>query len=158
MGYDIHITRGRDWFEAYDNADIAITAEEWIGYVKEDPELSLAGYNGDYFALWSGKCEYDDPWFDWISGVIYTKNPDEAIIDKAVQIASQLDARVIGESDEIYLGGGRVQLASETDTSSLHPDEVHGDQHPEPDSDSFASESTASASVAPKPWWRRIFN
>lgn len=62
--------------------------------------------NGDYFALWSGKSECPDPWFDWFEGNIYTKNPDDPLIDKAVEIAKNLDARVQGDDGEIYIGGG----------------------------------------------------
>ncbi|MEO0588258.1 MAG: ferredoxin [Planctomycetota bacterium] len=113
MGYDIHITRGRDWANSFDDPDAKISASEWLEYVDADPELSLAGYNGDHFALWSGESEHDDPWFDWVDGVIYTKNPDEPLIDKAVAIAHALGGRVIGEEDEVYLGGGQTKYASE---------------------------------------------
>jgi hypothetical protein len=61
MGYDLHITRAKFHFE---NEGAWITAEEWLRNVEEDPELKLAGYNGDYFALWSGTSVYPDPWLD----------------------------------------------------------------------------------------------
>lgn len=40
MGYEIHITRAENWSDP-DEAR-AITAEEWLEYVKRDPELKLA--------------------------------------------------------------------------------------------------------------------
>ena len=97
MGYDLHITRPEGAW---------ITAAEWLQYVEQDPELKLAGYNGDYFALWSGKSEYPDPWLDWFAGNIYTKNPDDPLIDKMVEIAKKLNAKVQGGDGEIYTGGG----------------------------------------------------
>lgn len=103
MGYDLHITRAKFHFE---NDGARITADEWLRYVEEDPELTLAGYNGDYFALWSGKSKYPDPWLDWFDGNIYTKNPDDPLIDKMVEIARKLNGTVQGDDGEIYTGGG----------------------------------------------------
>ena len=76
MGYDLHITRAEHWSDE----EPAISAQEWLAYVQEDTELQLAGYNGPYFALWSGKSTYPDPWFDWSRGRVHTKNPDQPIV------------------------------------------------------------------------------
>lgn len=103
MGYDLHITRAKFHSE---NDGEWITADEWLRFVAADPELKLAGYNGDYFALWSGPSSYPDPWLDWFSGNIYSKNPDDPIVDKMVEMAKQLDAKVQGDDGEIYIGGG----------------------------------------------------
>lgn len=103
MGYGLHITRAKSWSE---NDGHWITAEEWLSYVEEDPELRLVGYNGDYFALWSGPSSYIDPWLDWCRGNIKRKNPDDPLIDKMVEIAKKLNAKVQGDDDETYLGGG----------------------------------------------------
>lgn len=102
MGYDLHITRAKSWSE---NAGHKISSDEWLAYVADDPELSISGQNGPYFAAWSGKSEYPDPWLDWFDGNIYSKNPDEALIDKMVQIARQLHARVQGDDGELYTSG-----------------------------------------------------
>ena len=83
MGYDLHITRAKYWFE---NEGYEISPEEWIELVQSDDELKLAGYNGDYFALWSGESKYKDPWLDWSRGNIYSKNPDGPIIGKMLEI------------------------------------------------------------------------
>ncbi len=62
-------------------------------------------YGGSaYFALWSGSFEYPDPWFDWAQGNIYTKNPDEPILRKMLQIAQHLNAFVQGDEGEVYTG------------------------------------------------------
>ena len=115
MGYDLHITRASDWTEA---EAVPITSEEWLAFVEADPELRLAGYNGSYFALWSGKSRYPDPWFDWSRGRVHTKNPDPPLIEKAIQIAGQLGARVVGDDGERYLSDGRVERDGEVDSSS----------------------------------------
>lgn len=107
MGYDIHITRAESWSDV--EKARTITAEEWLEYVKTDPELKLAGYNGPCFALWSGKSRYSDPWFDWSAGDLHTKNPDPPVIAKAIEIAHALGARVQGDDGEIYLPGGQIE-------------------------------------------------
>jgi hypothetical protein len=98
VGYDLHITRRKNWSEAGND----ITAEEWLAYVAKDPELSLSPENGPQFALWSGKSKHADPWLDWFNGNIYAKNPDEVLIDKMVAIGRSLNAQVQGDDGEIY--------------------------------------------------------
>lgn len=98
MGYDLHITRRNDW-SANGND---ITAAEWLAYVEQDPELSLWPENGLHMARWSGKSKHSEPWLDWFKGNIYSKNPDEALIEKMIHIARALDARVQGDDGEIY--------------------------------------------------------
>jgi hypothetical protein len=107
MGYDLHITRAKWHFE---NEGQWITTDEWLEYIKGDPELKLAGYNGEYFAWWSGKSEYPDPWLDWFDGNIYSKNPDDPIIDKMIAIAKKLNAKVQGDDGEVYVGPGRKNV------------------------------------------------
>jgi hypothetical protein len=114
MGYDLHITRAKDW---PDNAGSEITAEEWLAHVDSDPELKLAGYNGPYFALWSGRSSYPEPWFDWFDGNIKTKSPDPPLIQKALQIADRLGARVQGDDGEVYLPEGKVERDGSVDNS-----------------------------------------
>ena len=101
MGYDLHITRRKDW----SGTGRDIRAEEWLAYVKADPELSLSPKDGPYFARWSGKSKYPGPWLDWHRGTVYTKNPDEPLVDKMVAIAHELRAHVQGDDGEIYQSG-----------------------------------------------------
>lgn len=101
MGYDLHITRRKDWSAAGSD----ISSEEWLKYVEGDPELMLFPQDGRYFARWNGKSTHSDPWLDWFDGCIYSKNPDEALIDKMTAIARELQARVQGDDGEIYQSG-----------------------------------------------------
>ena len=104
MGYDLHITRAKDWSQ---NEGFEIGADEWLRVVEEDPELSLAGMNGPYFAVWIRKSIHQEPWFDWFAGNIYTKNPDEPMIEKMLSIAKRLNGKVQGDDGEVYPGAGR---------------------------------------------------
>ena len=99
MGYDLHITRAEDWGESRSNP---ITAEEWLAVVESDPELSPAGYNGPYFALWRGPSENPEPWLDWSDGRVHTKNPDAPLVGKMIRLAGRLGARVQGDDGEFY--------------------------------------------------------
>jgi hypothetical protein len=99
MGYDLHITRAE--FHAL-NAGHEITAEEWLRYIDGDPELQPLPSAGPYFARWSGESKYPDPWFHWFQGTIITKNPDQAILAKMLEIAGRLGARVQGDDGEFY--------------------------------------------------------
>jgi hypothetical protein len=98
MGYNLHITRSS--LESDDREPIAAT--EWLRVVKEDSELRLAGYNGDFFVLWSGPSRYPDPWLDWDDGKIFSKNPDDPLIEKMIEIAGKLGAHVQGDDGEFY--------------------------------------------------------
>lgn len=111
MGYDLHITRAHDWTGSEEQP---ITANEWLAIIDADPELSLAGYNGPYFALWKGASSYDEAWFDWEHGRIYTKNPDPPLIEKGIEIAEKLGARAVGDDGETYPGpeGDRYRQGS----------------------------------------------
>ena len=109
MGYDLYITRRKDWSESGHD----ITAEEWLAYVDKDPELSLSPENGPYFAKWGGKSKYPAPLLDWFGGNIYTKNPDAALIDKMVTVAQALRAKVQGEEGEIYQSGSEPPIHSQ---------------------------------------------
>jgi hypothetical protein len=99
MGYDLHITRKEDWS---DEQGPAIGAVEWLRIVEQDPELHLETINGPYFAIWSGPSKYPDPWLDWSDGNVYTKNPDQPLIRKMLQIAARLGAKVQGDDGEVY--------------------------------------------------------
>ena len=98
MGYNLHITRRENWADE-DGPEISL--DEWLGYRVNDTELAQDPENDDptntiilthpqQWPLW------------WRRGEVYTENPDKAVIAKMVQIASALNARVLGDNDEIY--------------------------------------------------------
>ena len=100
MGYDLHITRADEWLES---DQYPITREEWIALVAADPELKFDEPNDPHFAVWPGPCSYPDgTWFDWSEGRISTKNPDQAILAKLLQMATLLQAKVQGDDGECY--------------------------------------------------------
>ena len=105
MGYDFHITRRDNWYD--EGADIS--ADEWLKYVESDPELSIDESNGKYFAIWK------EGWLDWRRGEIYTKNPRKNLVEKMIQIANRLNAKVQGDEGEVYIDSSQVPDDEETD-------------------------------------------
>lgn len=99
MGYDLHITRKKHWS---DTDGPTISFEEWRSYVESDPEIIPDPENEgpENFILLT----HPERWPLWWdrSGEVYTKNPDHLVIAKLVQIARTLNARVLGDDDEIY--------------------------------------------------------
>ncbi|EBO4933724.1 hypothetical protein DO259_16745 [Salmonella enterica] len=100
MGWEPHIVRTENWL---DSASNPISSEEWLQLVNDDKELSIDSKNGDFFAIWSGQSEHDEPWLDWSDGRISTKHPDEALYCKMLQVAEKLNAIVIDDDDHKYL-------------------------------------------------------
>jgi len=101
MGYDVHITRAESWSE---NGDAPISLEEWERFVDDDPELAPDPENGMPMAVWSAHPGGDEvgSWLSWNNGNITTKNPDEPLLGKMLQIAACLNARVQGDDGEEY--------------------------------------------------------
>jgi hypothetical protein len=100
MGYDLHITRKEFWYE--EDGD-TISLEEWQRYVAMDPEVESDPENpGDENYVLASHPERWPLWWRADIGEIYTKNPDDEVIVKLVQIARALNAHVVGDNDEIY--------------------------------------------------------
>lgn len=116
MGYDVHITRAEEWV---DSEEFPITIEEWVEYVRLDPEMRLdnvatafqdgeplVSYQNDGLAVWTAYSQNDVDgnlaWFDYGAGEIVVKNPDDEIIEKMKQIAAALNAKVLGDDGESY--------------------------------------------------------
>lgn len=111
MGYDLHITRKEHWSE--EGADISL--DEWLSYIKADPELELSdAYSikvpgsetesqpAPGFCEWTAHPADERPWLDYWEGNISTKNPDDATIRKMLSVAVSLDASVQGDDGERY--------------------------------------------------------
>lgn len=102
MGYDLHITRKDDWA---DETGPVITAEEWRALIDSDSELELDSHtrcvmsDGEFvFAAWNGQTGA----LGHYAGEITSKNPDELLIAKMIEIANRLGAKVQGDDGETY--------------------------------------------------------
>lgn len=105
MGYSLYVTRRRSW---HDPSGPQIHSDEWRRLVEHDPELTPCPELGEHFAVWSGASRLDMPWIAWTDGNLESKNPDEALIGKLVDVAGALGARLVGEEGETYLAAGQV--------------------------------------------------
>jgi hypothetical protein len=117
MGYELHITRQKNWFD--EDEFLQITFEEWTQILNNDKTMRLDGFaeatttNGETIriesnglSVWTGYSgngrDGNYAWFDYRSGNIVCKNPDDEIISKMLDIALQLNAKVQGDEEEIY--------------------------------------------------------
>ena len=115
MGYELHIVRQVDYDDEEEESDISL--HEWLEYVSTDKELELKnGYtlnipgvesnwqNSPGFCEWSIHKREDAsiPWFDYGSGCISSKFPDDKMIEKMIKISKVLKARVRGDDYEYY--------------------------------------------------------
>jgi hypothetical protein len=110
LGRDYHITRADDWQRT---DGVEITATEWRACVASDPDLVPDPENGPYAVKWTGHPEGDeDAWLDWLDGNIYTTEPDPPLLDKMLQLAVSLGARVVADDNRTYeadhAGRGRI--------------------------------------------------
>lgn len=122
MGYDLHISRAKDWTDSEANP---ITEGEWWDLVAADPDLELAGaaetetpdgvlrYENPGLALWRAHPTDEKVWFDFRNGRVVVKNPDEPSIAKMLEVARELGARVVGDDGETYeVPGGTPRPAT----------------------------------------------
>ena len=121
MGYELHITRRKQWFD--DGDDIA--KEEFVTYVRSDPEFSYPGAGGDDFADWKDPaCGYTT-WLQWFGGRIITKNPEAVFVDKMVFVAARLNATAQGDDGETYRSSTDIVPPEPTASpSSVDPEKV----------------------------------
>lgn len=117
MGYDVHITRKKNWFDEDQENEISLS--EWKDYVSSDPEMRLD--NKAEFTMPSGEvlnmqaegiCVWiaysgenknqNHAWFTHNNGKITVKNPDEEILEKMQKIAVAFNAKVQGDEGEYY--------------------------------------------------------
>lgn len=113
MGYNLRITRRQHG----SNAPLSpITLSEWRELVTSDPEFRCDPSNGDDVALWVGPSALEVAGLFWHDGEIESKYPDAALIEKMVELAAALDARVVGDDGEVYGREGSV-AAPPTDSA-----------------------------------------
>ncbi|EBI0041195.1 hypothetical protein EZY05_18880, partial [Salmonella enterica subsp. diarizonae serovar 61:k:z35] len=99
MGWELHIVRSENWF---DSENDSISSKEWLQLVNSDKELSIDNSKGDFYAIWNGQSEHDEPWLNWNGGRIYTKHPDEVLYCKMLEIADKLNAFVVDDDCRKY--------------------------------------------------------
>jgi hypothetical protein len=122
MGYEVHITRRNDWF---DDEGPVITLEEWLHYVRHDPEMRLEGYaeadledggavriESDGLCVWTRYSGHgvdgNMAWFTYADDRIDVKNPDVEMLVKMGSIAQVLSAKVQGDDGERYDLAGNI--------------------------------------------------
>ena len=95
MGYDLHITRRKDWS---DSNGPSISEQDWQTLVRADSELQIGDpINQPNFATFG-----EEAWFDWSDGHVFTKNPDRQTLEKMLELADRLGAKVQGDDGETY--------------------------------------------------------
>jgi hypothetical protein len=99
--YNLHITRKGHWAEP---GGPVITAEEWLAYVANDPQLKPIPESETHGVTVNVESKYPNRKLHWSShsGDIYTEKPDVAVLAKMLQIASALGAKVQGDDGEVY--------------------------------------------------------
>lgn len=123
MGYDVHITRKENWFDA---SGPTISIEEWEALIQSNQDMRLDGYAsaivGDGsvlriknagLAVWTaahpgGGVSGNTAWFHFRQGNVVVKNPDSEILRKMWQLAQLLDSKVQGDECEVYGADGIV--------------------------------------------------
>ncbi len=112
MGYDVHLVRTEQWFDAESDP---VTKEQVDKVLAADPTLSWS--ESDYAEMteddgsvkryhmidWNGA-----PSFWWYKSEVQCKNPSEAQLLKLIEMASALDARVVGDDGERYERGKTI--------------------------------------------------
>jgi len=118
MGYDVYITRQKQWTDA--EVSNFISLEEWKAIVDSDPEMRLDNFaetvsnNGETIriereglSVWTifpgDGIDGNHAWFDFYKGNIVVKNPTDEIIEKMISLATLLQAEVVGDDGGYYL-------------------------------------------------------
>lgn len=113
MGYNVHITRKKDWA---DDDGPEISLQEWTALIESDTQMRLQGFfeavnpksgerirvDGPGIAVWTGHSRFPSIYFDLSRGTISVKRPDQEVFAKMACVAQQLSARVMGDEGELY--------------------------------------------------------
>jgi hypothetical protein len=129
VGYDLHITRKQNWFDASPVIDLS----EWLEYVAGDPELqhdafaeavsadsSVLRVASPGICVW--KIDSAAVWFMWSTGDIVVKDASLEVRQKMWRIARSLQAKVQGDEGEYYGEDGQVvEMTTDGTPSSVDP-------------------------------------
>jgi hypothetical protein len=117
MGFELHITRKEDAYD--DEPALDISLAEWLAYVGGDPEFRLDNFaqvelpdggvlrtEKEGIAVWTAYSldgvGQNHAWFTYYKGSVDVKNPDQEIINKMVDMAQALGARVVDDEGTVY--------------------------------------------------------
>ena len=127
MGYDVHITKAKEWLGS---KRTPILESEWLALVSADEtlEVDIQSYSGrdsedgtsrrQHPVMWLAHTDPqgDHPSFWYEDGRIFRKNPDDPTLKKMIEIARQLDAKVLGDEEEEYTElAGAIQVRGWTE-------------------------------------------
>jgi hypothetical protein len=161
MGYDLHITRKKNWDGFEDERGAEVSFDEWTTLVNVDRDMRLDGFcevplaDGRKFrhadpsiAVWTAWSHHgeagDMAWFSLRHGNVVVKNPDREIRRKMWWLARSLKAKVQGEGSEFYDRFGNptrdaaraqdylLALFRHLGIRFIHGDPVGGDYPPRP--------------------------
>ncbi len=134
MGYEVHITRKKEWS---DEDGPTISLDEWKAFVGSDPEMCLDGFaeaqvdggtlrvESEGLAVWTAYSEHGKngnmAWFNFFEGDVSVKNPDPEILQKMWVIAEKLGAKVQGDEGEVYDSSGQSDESPTFDSPAKKP-------------------------------------
>jgi hypothetical protein len=107
LAYDLHIARTDRWS---DSENDPISMEELQEYFRKKGDFEYSesisstgpvtiSMSGDFFIWNNGKCKVP---FQFRKGRLDVSRPDDEILDKMVEIAADLKAKVQGDEGEYY--------------------------------------------------------
>lgn len=106
MSYDVFIIRSEEWADSRSNP---ILESEWIDLFSNDPEFIQDEACSKNDALMVTIVPGEDgeeasvpDYFGWYNGKIYVSKPTKRALIKMASIARRLNARVVGEYNEVY--------------------------------------------------------
>jgi hypothetical protein len=107
MGYTLYMTRRPTWTT---KGGPEISLAEWQAIVESDPELIKLPPT-DVNPVWALIPSSRDPsamaqTIFYNEGRLFVSRPIRSVLRKMLRIAQVLNARVVGEEDEVYSGDG----------------------------------------------------
>ena len=117
MGYELHIVRNEECWDGETGGGISLA--EWSSLVDADNTMRMDGFakvdlpdrsalrtESEGLAVWTEYAGNEEggnqAWFSFHENAIVVKNPDQDILTKMLEIAAELDAKVIGDDGEQY--------------------------------------------------------
>ena len=103
MGYDVSITRKKDYFDQEETHQI--TLKEFDKLVAEDSEMKIEIIEGEECLVWTNFTEFKQfgnfP-FKIRNGEITIKNSQVQLVEQMIYMSKYINARVEGEEGETY--------------------------------------------------------